>query len=48
MTTDGLAYEARKCRDLAQSFAGRAEQPFLLKAAAAFDQLARTGTVMGK
>jgi hypothetical protein len=41
MRTETLADEARKCRDWAPRYDGRPEQPFLLKAAAAFDELAR-------
>jgi len=36
-----LVTEAEKCRSLAHSYEGRPEQPFLLKVAAAFDELAR-------
>lgn len=35
-----LAIEADTCRRLAKSYDGRPEQPFLLKAAALFDDLA--------
>lgn len=35
-----LATEAETCRRLAKSYEGRPEQPFLLKAAALFDDLA--------
>ena len=41
MRNETLADEARKCRNLAQRYDGRPEQPFLLKAAVAFDELAR-------
>jgi hypothetical protein len=35
-----LASEAKQCRKLAPEFSGRPEQPFLLKLAAAFEELA--------
>lgn len=40
MDSKRLATEAETCRRLAQSYEGRPEQPFLLKAAALFDDLA--------
>jgi hypothetical protein len=36
-----LVTEAERCRSLAHSYDGRPEQPFLLKVAAVFDELAR-------
>lgn len=39
--TKKLVTEAEKCRSLARSFDGRPEQPFLLKIAAVYDDLAR-------
>lgn len=40
MDSERLATEAETCRRLAKSYEGRPEQPFLLKAAALFDDLA--------
>lgn len=40
MDSKRLATEAETCRRLAKSYEGRPEQPFLLKAAALFDDLA--------
>jgi hypothetical protein len=41
MQRDALAREAKECRDSAPMYAGRPEQPFLLKLATAFETLAR-------
>ena len=35
-----LALEARKCRQKAEEYVGRAEEAFLLKLASTFDELA--------
>jgi hypothetical protein len=40
MNREALTNEAVKCRRLAPEFAGKSEEPFLLKLAAAFEQLA--------
>lgn len=40
MDSKRLASEAETCRRLAKSYEGRPEQPFLLKAAALFEDLA--------
>lgn len=36
-----FASEAVKCRDQAKTFAGRPEEPFLLRVATAFEELAQ-------
>ena len=47
MTSPGTAMqneftsEAVKCRDQAKAFAGRPEEPFLLRVATAFEELAQ-------
>jgi len=38
-----LEEEAASCRQMAKHFAGRPEEPFLLRVASAMDELARTG-----
>lgn len=43
MRKESLIGEARKCRTWAQHFYDRPEQGFLLKAAHAFEELAREG-----
>lgn len=41
MIAERLMTEAEKCRSLARVFEGRPEQPFLLKIAETFEDLAR-------
>ena len=40
MKPEVLAFEAEHCRNLAPEFEGRPEQPFLLRLASAFEELA--------
>ncbi len=40
MPRDELMKEARVCRGMVQEFAGRPEQPFLIKLAVIFEELA--------
>lgn len=44
MAPQRLVIEADRCRSLARSFDGRPEQPFLLKIAAVFEDIAHPHT----
>ena len=43
---NALAFEARKCRQRAEEYVGRAEEAFLLKLASTFDELAHSSDVL--
>jgi hypothetical protein len=43
MRPEALARQAEECRKLAPELKGRPEEPFLLKLAAAFEELALEG-----
>lgn len=44
--TNSFTEEAAKCRAQAAEFAGRPEQPFLLRLSKAFDELAENGALV--